>query len=94
MFKIKPIEWDNEPEYPHYPNDRKGHSGSPDYVEFTFYLVERSNGTYSAGVRTNIDMTMESSQDYIGGLYPTIDDAKQACQSWYETSIRSFLLSE
>lgn len=91
MLKLKPIQWDNESEYPHYPYCRKGTAGNPDSIELTFFLDSRNGIKYTAGVRTNIDVTMESSNDSIGGIYTSLEQAKQACQEWYEKAIQAFI---
>lgn len=93
MLKLKPIEWETESKYKHYPYFRDGVAGTNEFLQFRFHVMSYG-GPYSAGVSTNIDTTAESSYDCIGGSYHCFEDAKQACELWYRKAIESFLLTE
>lgn len=91
MLKLKPIQWDSESKYSHYPHFREGKVGNSNLMELTFDLYSKDGIRYSAGVSTNIDVSIESSSETIGGSYNSLEEAKQACQEWYEKAIQAFI---
>lgn len=78
MIKIKPIEWDSVSKYSD--SSIEGVAGSGP-LKLNFTITPRRNGQgASLEVLTNIDVTAESSSEYIGSGYANVEAAKKAAE--------------
>ena len=92
MIKIKPIEWEVNSNHTY--GCIKGAAGTGP-LEFSFTVTPWKNGKgASLEVLTNIDVTVESSSEYIGSGHANIEAAKKAAEVFIYECVMGLIESQ